>query len=112
MLSFTFVSPICYIPRNSTMVVNYNSALFESLINSDCYVDFREYTCIHSSGRIELTFYEQINAGRPVTIRVYLRAKGNPSTTTTLTGFIYGIPKTQFTKVIDFPNIGVLSILT
>lgn len=47
----------------------------------------------------------------PMTIRVYLRAKGVPTSTATFTGYIYGIPGSQFTKVIEFTNIGALSVI-
>lgn len=45
-------------------------------------------------------------------MKFYLRAIGTPITSTTLTGYIYGIPGTSFTKVFDFPNFGTLSVDT
>lgn len=90
------------------MVITYSSAILESLTNSDCYITFREYTCVHSNGRIEITYYDRIPIGRTITIMVYLRSKAVGSAT--LTGFIYGIPGTEFTRVIDFPNIGTTAV--
>ena len=54
-----------------------------------------------------------IPIGRTLTVRVYLRAIGAPSSATTFTGFIYGVPTstTTFTRVIDFPNMGTVTIL-
>jgi hypothetical protein len=43
-----------------------------------------------------------------LTIRVYLRTMNIGSTT--MTGFIYGIPHALFTKVIDFPNLGAVTV--
>lgn len=65
---------------------------------------------MHSSGKIEITFYEMIPISRALNLRVYLRAKAIG--TATFTGYIYGIPGTLFTKVIDMPNMGSLQVLT
>lgn len=45
-------------------------------------------------------------------MKFYLRAIGTPVVSTTLTGYIYGIPGTKFTKVFDFPNFGTLNVDT
>lgn len=90
------------------MVITYTPSILESLSNSDCYISFREYNCIHSNGRIEITFYDQIPIGRTITILVYLRSKNIGSTV--LTAFIHGIPGAQFTREIDFPNMGTSTV--
>lgn len=43
-------------------------------------------------------------------MKFYFRAIGTPVTSTTLSGYIYGIPGTTFTKVFDFPNFGTLNV--
>lgn len=45
-------------------------------------------------------------------MRFYFRSIGTPTSSTTLTGYIYGIPGTSFTKVFDLPTLGTLNINT
>ena len=94
------------------MIINYNSAVMTSLTGSRCYISFREYNCIHSPDSIQITYYDAIPIGTRLTIRIYMRATGPALSSTVLTGYIYGISTstTSFTKVIDFPNIGTVTI--
>lgn len=41
LLTLTFVNSNCWIPRNSTMTILYDSAVLESLYGTRCYISFR-----------------------------------------------------------------------
>lgn len=45
-------------------------------------------------------------------MKFYLRTIGTSATPLTLTSYIYGVPEIHYTKVIDFPNIGTISVAT
>lgn len=67
---------------------------------------------MHYPGQVQIAFNQFIPLGTSIIARTYLRAVGTSSSTFTITGYIFGIPNVQFTKVIDFPSIGTIPSIT
>ena len=64
---------------------------------------------MHYPGQVQITFNQFIPLGTSIVAKTYLRTIGTSSSTFTITGYIFGVPNVQFTKVIDFPAIGTIS---
>ena len=82
------------IPKHSTMVISFAStSVYEPILGAPCYISFRESSCLPSGRGIEITFHEDILANTVVTtVQLYVRAIGTPTSSVSLTGFIFGIP--------------------